>query len=82
MAEEKILTLNLRKEVIKYPKWKRNQKFMAVLRQEIVRRTKTKKIKIDKNLNEKIWKGGTPTNYTVRVKLNKETNGSVSVKAV
>ena len=82
MAEEKILTLNLRKSVVKYPKWMRSQKISSVLRQKVGKQMKTKKVKIDNELNAKIWAGGLKKTYFIRVKLKRESNGSVSVKSV
>ncbi len=82
MAEEKVITLNLRKSVIKYPRWMRSQKISSLLREKAEKQMKTKKIKIDKDLNAQIWNGGHQRNYLIRVKLKKESNGSVSVKSV
>ena len=82
MADEKILTLNLRKSVVKYPRWIRSQKISSLLRQKVQKQMKTKKVKIDKEVNQRIWKGGLKKDYIIRVKLKKETNGSISVKPV
>lgn len=82
MADEKILTLNLRKDAVKYPRWIRSQKISSLLREKVEKQMKTKKIKIDKDVNQMIWKGGLTRDYVIRVKLKKETNGSVSVRKV
>jgi len=55
MAEEKILTINLRKNLIKSRKWEKAKDYLKVLRELLRRKFKTDKIKIDGKLNEKIW---------------------------
>lgn len=83
MAEEKIITLNLRKILVEYPKWKRSSGYIRILRRIIEKRMKTNKIKIDKKLNEKIWRRGAKNpSFKVRVKIIKCEDGSVKVEEV
>lgn len=71
MAEEKILTINLRKELAKKPRWKKQKEAVAALKEIIRRRTRNEEVKIGKKLNEKIWSRERPPTR-LRVKLTKE----------
>lgn len=73
MAEEKILTINLRKELVKKPRWKKRKEAVAALKEIIKRRTRSEEIKIGKELNEKIWSRERPPTR-LRLKLTKEEN--------
>lgn len=78
MPEEKIVTLRLRKEVVKYPKWKRSNKAVGLLREYLEKNVKTEVLKIDKKINEKIWERGSrnfPTKLRIRiVKVDDKTS--------
>lgn len=83
MADEKIITLNIRKTLVESPKWKRSSTHLKILRKLIEKKVKTDKIKIDKKLNERIWRGGIKNPPTrIRVKTIKSEDGSVKVEAV
>jgi len=72
MAEEKIITLNLRKQVVKAPPWKRSNAAIKILRETLEKKTKIKKIKIEKNVNEKIWSRSIRNPQTkLRIKVTK-----------
>ena len=72
MAEEKIITLNLRKQVLRTPLWKRSNATVKILREVLEKKTKIKKIKIDKNINEKIWSRSARNPETkLRIKVTK-----------
>jgi ribosomal protein L31E len=55
-VEEKIITVNLRKGLKESPRWNRARKATANLRNILRRHTKAEKIKIDKKVNEAIWR--------------------------
>ena len=57
MADEKIITINIRKKLKESPYWKRSSSASKIIRDILQRHTK-KKIKIDKSINEKVWKSG------------------------
>jgi large subunit ribosomal protein L31e len=57
MAEEKIIIVNLKKKLLKTPKWRRSKEAMNILK-EILKKQRSEKIKIDKRINEKIWSKG------------------------
>jgi large subunit ribosomal protein L31e len=83
MVEEKIITLNVRKILIESPKWKRSSSYLKILRKLLEKRMKTDKIKIDKKLNERIWKGGIKNPPPkIRVKIIKSDDGSVKIETV
>ena len=65
MAEEKIVGINLRKELKNVPRWRRKAVFGRLIRKKL----KDEKIKISQGLNEKIWSSGSPK---VRLKLVKD----------
>jgi len=54
MADEKIITINIRKELKEAPYWRRSSSAPRIIRRLLERHSK-KKIKIDKSINEKIW---------------------------
>lgn len=58
MAEEKILTVNLRRLVVKKPRIRRAKQSLTVLRKILKKIAKTEKVTIDKKINEKIWSRG------------------------
>lgn len=58
MAEEKIITVNLKKKILIRPRWRRERDAVRVLKEILKRQTK-KEIKLDKKLNEKIFSGET-----------------------
>lgn len=62
---EKIVEVNLRKQMKSIPKWRRQVVFGRVLRE----RLKSAKMKISQKLNEKIWSSKSPK---VRLKIVKD----------
>jgi large subunit ribosomal protein L31e len=73
MAEEKYLTLNLRKMVIKKQRWRRSEAAVFALKKLLARHLKTDKIKISQTLNNFIWKrGGKNPETKIRIKVVKE----------
>lgn len=68
---EKIVTINLRKRLIKTPRWKRAKQAAKILRGTLERRTKGE-IKLDKTINEKIWSRGIENPPSkLRIKITK-----------
>lgn len=57
MDEEKILTINIRKEILKKARWKRAKHAISIFRKILERHVKTK-VKISKEINELIWARG------------------------
>ncbi len=70
MAEEKIITINLRKELMNKARWKRKKLAVKILREILEKRLK-KKVKIDKSLNEKIFGSEKKFKTKLRIKLEK-----------
>ncbi|MBI4009636.1 MAG: 60S ribosomal protein L31 [Candidatus Aenigmarchaeota archaeon] len=67
---ETILTINLRKQLVKTPKWDRSDAATKILKEILRKKTKAEKVKISKGLNEFIWKFGIKNPPTkVRVKI-------------
>lgn len=59
MTEEKIFTINLRREFIKKPHYQRAKKAVTAVREFISKHLKVEEVKIGKNLNQKILEHGT-----------------------
>jgi large subunit ribosomal protein L31e len=73
MAEEKYLTLNLRKLLVKKQNWRRSESALFILKRLLKRHLKTDKIKISTALNNLIWKRGIKNPKTkIKVKAVKE----------
>jgi len=73
MVEEKYLTLNLRRFVVKKQNWRRSEAAMLILRRLLKKHLKTDKIKISTNLNNFIWERGIKKPQTkIKVKATKE----------
>ncbi len=72
MTEEKIVTINLRKSLVKSPNCRRSKSAVLNLRKMIEKMTKTSDVKIDKDLNELMWQSGIKRHPTkLRIKLVK-----------
>jgi ribosomal protein L31E len=73
MVEEKYLTLNLRKLLVKKQNWRRSESAAFILKRLLKRHLKTDKIKISTALNNLIWKRGIKNPKTkLKVKVVKE----------
>ena len=81
MSEEKILTINLRKKLVKNSRWRRAKDCSKFFRETLEKRFKTDKIKIDKKVNEKIWERGIENPpFKLRVKSIKSDDGTVKIE--
>jgi large subunit ribosomal protein L31e len=73
MVEEKFLTINLRKSLVKKQNWRRSKVAVFILKKLLKRHLKTDKIKISQTLNNLIWKRGIKRPKTkIRIKAVKE----------
>ena len=73
MAEEKVLTINFRDGLLKYPKWKRSERLVRLVKNKISRITKNDNVKIDQELNKMIWsKGASGAPKKLKIKISKE----------
>jgi len=73
--KEIILTLNIRKHVLKVPRFQRAKKAIKVLRELLKRYTKSEIVKISKSLNEFIWSRGIKKPpVKIKVKILKKDN--------
>ncbi len=71
MAEEKILTINLRKDLKNSPRWQNSKNASAVLKKKLERAVKSE-VKIDGKISEKIWSRGRSSPATkLRIKMTK-----------
>jgi|SRR3989338_175405 len=58
MAEEKLFIINLRREFLKKPRYKRAKKAVTAVKEFISKHLKAEEVKIGKHLNEFIWGRG------------------------
>ena len=81
MAEEKILTINLRKKIIKSTRWRRTPDFVKILREQMKKKLKNDKIKIEEKLNDKIWaRSIEKPQVKLRIKAVKLEDGSTRIE--
>lgn len=71
VAEERVLTINLRKELVEKPSWKRKMSAARVLREVLYKHTRTRDIKIDSALNKSLLQG----KNRIKIKLVKTEEG-------
>ncbi|MCD6371092.1 MAG: hypothetical protein J7L39_00045 [Candidatus Aenigmarchaeota archaeon] len=72
MVDEKVVILNLRKKILKKPRWKRAKTYMKRLREIIKRIVKSEKIKISGNVGKYIWRSSKFPKPKIKVKIKKE----------
>ena len=73
---EKVLTLNLRKYVLRVSRFKRAKKAVKTLRELVMRHSKSKVVKISVRLNQYIWSRGIrkpPTKVRVKISRKEDT---------
>jgi large subunit ribosomal protein L31e len=81
MADERILTINLKKRIVRGPKWRRNSYGMRLIRELIKKHAKVEKVKIDKSLNEKMWSKSVQKPPTIlRLKIVKVDDKTVKAE--
>ena len=82
MAEEKILTINTRKEILKTPRWKKSKRAVGILKKILEKKTK-KNVKIERSLNEKIWsKSIENPPAKIRIKLTEIDDKTLKAEAL
>ena len=70
--EERIYTIPL-KAVKKAPRWKRSNRAIALIREYLMKHTKSEYIMIDTTINEKVWaRGSQKPPSKIRVKVTEE----------
>ncbi|MGB7000630.1 MAG: 50S ribosomal protein L31e [Halobacteriota archaeon] len=70
--EERIYTIPL-KAVKKAPRWKRSNRAIALIREYLMKHTKSEYILIDTAINEKVWaRGSQKPPSKIRVKVTEE----------
>jgi len=80
MPVERVYTINLRKELIETPRWRRANRAIKLIREFVQRHMKSDKIKLDQRLNEKIWeRSGKKPVMKLRIKVKKDDDGTVHV---
>ena len=71
-VEERIYTIPLR-AVKKAPRWKRSNRAIALIREYLMKHTKSEYIMIDTAINEKVWaRGSQKPPSKIRVKVTEE----------
>lgn len=77
---ERTYNVPLRKEYQKAPNWKRTGKAVVALREFIAHHMKSKDVRVEKEVNEQLWKHGikNPPHH-VKVTASKNDKGAVRV---
>jgi large subunit ribosomal protein L31e len=71
--EGKVMTINLRKELVGKPYWRRTKDATSILRKILKKKTKSEKILIGKKLNDVLWSRGIQNPaMKLRVKIVKD----------
>lgn len=79
MAEERMIILNLRRDVVKDSRRMRERRLMSILRKRVQKIFKDQKILIDKSVNDEVWKGR-GKNLTTKLKLKATKTDEKTVK--
>lgn len=80
---EQIYNINVRRKAVKVAKYKRAKKTVKLVRSYVAKHMKSDDVKIDKELNEKIWERGAKNPLMkVKVKAVKDDDGKVKVSLV
>ncbi len=71
--EERVYTINIRKGTLTSPKWEKSNDSVVYVRNFLKKHMKTKEVKIDNSISEKIWEHGSkfPTGK-IKIKARKE----------
>jgi large subunit ribosomal protein L31e len=71
--EGKVITIDLRKELVRKPYWRRTKDAASILRRFLEKKTRSEKILIGKKLNDVLWSRGIQNPaMKLRVKIIKE----------
>jgi len=82
--EEKVFTINLRKDGLKAPRWKKSNKASSTVREYLRRHMKVDNIKIGDSINREIWSRGDqkpPTKIKIKAIKTKDGEDNDLVKA-
>lgn len=77
--EERAYTINIRKGTLTSPKWEKSNDSVVFVRNFLKRHMKTKEVRIDNSISEKIWEHGNkyPAGK-IKVKVRKDDEGVVT----
>lgn len=82
MEEERIITLRLRKAIEAGPNYKKAKRAISYIKSYLKRHFHTENIKLDRSINERIWKNGAK-NPPVKIRIVcKKTNDKVEAKVI
>lgn len=82
--EERVFTINIRRAIIKTPRWKNSNKAISVIREHLKQHMKTDNIRIGKTINERIWSRGDqkpPGKIKIKAIKTQDDDGNDIVKA-
>jgi large subunit ribosomal protein L31e len=79
--EERVYTINLRREILEKPRWERSKHAVRAVREFLKRHMKSDKIKIDNSITQAIWtRGATKPLNKIRIKAEKDDEGVVTAR--
>ncbi len=80
---ERIYNINVRRKAVKTAKHNRAKKTVKLVRAYVAKHMKSNEVKLDKELNEEIWKRGAKNPLMkLKVKVIKDDEGKVKVSLV
>ena len=71
MVEEKIIRINLRKWIVKKPRWKRNKLLIKKLRKKLQKILHSEKVLLDQKISQRVFSSSKP-NPKFTLKISKE----------
>lgn len=79
--EEKVFTINLRKETLKTPRYQKSNRAINIIKNYLKRHMKTDNVTIGTSLNEKIWeRGDQQIPAKIKIKAIKTDEGKVKAE--
>jgi large subunit ribosomal protein L31e len=79
--EEKIFTVNLKKEFMKNARWKRSSRASREIRRFLERNMKSENVKIDSSINKAIWvSGDQKPPKKLKIRAVKDDDGKVTAE--
>lgn len=81
MAEEKVFTINLKREFKKDSRWKKSNRASREVRRYLEKHMKSDDVKIGSSINEEIWrKGDQKPPSKIKVRAVKDDDGTVKAE--
>jgi len=80
VMDEKIYTINIRKDISKAPRWEKSKRSVIAVKNFLKRHMKGDDVKIGKSITEEIWKRGNqtpPKSIRIHAVLTEDEKGKI-----